>query len=351
MREENLRLFRNERLAELAAWAAALLATAVTCTAITWRTLRGLATLGDLALFVQAFLQGQQFVRSLLANAGQIYHNTLFLEDAFGFLSLQPSITDPPQPKPMPDELRDGIHFHNVTFRYPGSEIPALHEFNLTIAAGQIVAIVGRNGSGKSTLVKLLCRLYDPKEGRIEWDGTDLRAFRPSELRRQITAMFQEPVRYHATVADNIVFGGADRERIEAAAAAAGADAIAQRFGYGQLLGKNFEGGAELSGGEWQRLALARAFAREAPLVLLDEATSAMDSWAEAEWLRRLRSATKGRTVVIISHRFTTAMQADVIHVMDEGKIVESGRHEDLVNRGGLYAQSWGLQMRGKTDE
>lgn len=346
LREENLRLTRNERLAELVAGVVALLASGLAFVAMAWRTLRGLATLGDLALFVQAFLQGQQFVRTLLGNAGQIYQNTLFLGDVFEFLALEPKLAAPAVPKPV-TALRREIRFQGVTFRYPGADAPALQDFNLVIPAGQIVAIVGRNGSGKSTLVKLLCRFYDPAEGQVEWDGADLREFAPEELRRQISAMFQEPVRYHATVAENISFAVADAVRIEAAAAAGGADAIARRLGYGRLLGREFDGGMELSVGEWQRLALARAFAREAPLVVLDEATSAMDSWAEAEWLRRLRAVAAGKTVVIISHRFTTAMQADMIHVMDAGRIVESGRHEELVRRGGLYAQSWNAQAEG----
>jgi len=309
-----------------------------------WRAFHGWATLGDVALLYQAFNQGQQLVRTLLQNAGQVYANTLFLGNLFDFLALKPTVVAASSSKPAPTGLRGQIQFHNVTFRYPGADAPALREFNLTLPAGQIVAIVGRNGSGKSTLVKLLCRFYDPTDGRIEWDGTDLRAFQPVELRRQISALFQEAVRYNATVAQNISFETAD---VEAAAVAAGADGIAQRLGYGQLLGKWFEGGVELSAGEWQRLALARAFARNAPLVLLDEATSAMDSWAEAEWLRRLRAVAAGRTVVIISHRFTTAMQADVIHVMEQGRIVESGTHAQLVKRGGQYAQSWEAQSRG----
>ncbi|MBM3861864.1 MAG: ABC transporter ATP-binding protein [Verrucomicrobia bacterium] len=344
LRAGRLVLIKNESLSSLCAGVMALAVTGGALGWMAWRAFHGWATLGDVALLYQAFNQGQQLVRTLLQNAGQVYANTLFLGNLFDFLALKPTVVAASSSKPAPTGLRGQIQFHNVTFRYPGADAPALREFNLTLPAGQIVAIVGRNGSGKSTLVKLLCRFYDPTDGRIEWDGTDLRAFQPVELRRQISALFQEAVRYNATVAQNISFETAD---VEAAAVAAGADGIAQRLGYGQLLGKWFEGGVELSAGEWQRLALARAFARNAPLVLLDEATSAMDSWAEAEWLRRLRAVAAGRTVVIISHRFTTAMQADVIHVMEQGRIVESGTHAQLVKRGGQYAQSWEAQSRG----
>ena len=343
LRTGRLVLIKNESLSSLGAGVMALAVTGGALCWMAWRAFHGWATLGDVALLYQAFNQGQQLVRTLLQNAGQVYANTLFLGNLFDFLALKPAVVAAPTPKPV-TALQREIRFCDVTFRYPGSDEPVLREFNLTLPAGQIAAIVGRNGSGKSTLVKLLCRFYDPTEGRIEWDGVDLREFPPAELRRQVSALFQEPVRYSATVAQNISFEAAD---VEAAARAAGADGIAQRLGYGQLLGKWFEGGVELSAGEWQRLALARALARNAPLVLLDEATSAMDSWAEAEWLRRLRTVAAGRTVVIISHRFTTTMQADVIHVMEQGRIVESGTHGELVKLGGQYAQSWEAQLRG----
>ncbi len=343
VREESLRLHGRERLAELGAGAVALLAAGGAFAVMTWRTVRGAVTPGDLALFAQAFVQGQQFVRTLLGNAGQIYRNTLFLGDMFEFLALEPAIVAPAKSREGPSGLREQIRFDHVTFRYPGGNRDVLRDFNLVLPAGKIVAIVGRNGSGKSTLVRLLCRLYDPVEGRIEWDGVDMREFSPTELRRQITALFQEPVRYSATVAENIAWDAPDSVRNEAAIAA-GADELARRLGYERLLGRNFEGGTDLSAGEWQRLALARAFARNASLVLLDEATSAMDSWAEAEWLRRLRSVAAGKTVVMITHRFTTAKQADVIYVMDDGRIVESGAHEELLRHDGLYAQSWRTQ-------
>ena len=243
------------------------------------------------------------------------------------------------------------ICFRDVSFCYPGSRRVALENFNLIIPAGQTVAIVGPNGAGKSTLLKLLCRFYDPDAGAIEIDGVDMRELPLEELRGLITVLFQQPVHYNDTVADNISFADLasypDQAAIHAAAESAGADEIVRRLprGYASLLGKSFADGTELSVGEWQRIALARAFLREAPILILDEPTSAMDPWAEADWLERFRSLSAGRTAILITHRLTTAMRADVIHVMADGRIVESGSHEKLRARGGLYAQSWAAQV------
>ena len=211
---------------------------------------------------------------------------------------------------------------------------------------------MGENGAGKTTLIRLLCRFYDPEGGHVMIDGQDIRKLSTESLRRQTTVLFQEPVRYLDTVFNNIAFGDIDSKpdpaRIETAARAAGADAPISRLPdtYSAVLVKWF-GGAELSGGEWQRLALARAFLRQARLIILDEPTSSMDSWAEADWLARFRQLVACRTALIITHRFTTAMQADIIHVMDRGRVIESGSHEELLAAGGRYALSWTQQMRG----
>ncbi len=352
LRKERLQLAWDQSLAEMGAGASALLITGVTMAWMVWRALQRLATLGDLAFFYQAFNQGQRLMRSLLENVGQLYANSLFLGNLFEFLDLESKVVNPAHPVPGPISLQGGISFHQVTFHYPGSSREALSGFNLTIPAGQIVAIVGPNGAGKSTLIKLLCRLYDPDAGHIEMDGVDLRDLQVDELRRRITVLFQEPVRYNDTVAENISLGdraaGRSAAEIEAAVKAAGADAIIARLpdGYASLLGKTFAKGTDLSVGEWQRIALARAFLRQAPIMLLDEPTSAMDSWAEADWLARFRSLADGRTVVIITHRFTTAMRADIIHVVMDGCIVESGSHDELLGLGGRYAVSWKMQMR-----
>lgn len=352
LRTERLRLLRKQTVGRLLAGLVALGITGVVMGWIGLRALRGTATLGDIGLFYQAFNQGQTLMRSLLNNAGQIYTNTLFLEHLFVLLEQQPAITDPEHPEPVPERLRQGILFNNITFRYPGSERAALENFTLEIPAGKTVAIVGANGAGKSTLTKLLCRFYDPQEGAVEIDGTDIRDVTLEDLRRHIAIMFQMPVQYQAIAADNISVGAVEQnpthDAVIAASKGAGAHDFIQRLekGYDTLLGRLFAHGTDLSGGEWQRIALARAFLRQGQIVVLDEPTSSMDSWAENEWLKRFRRLVTNRTAVIITHRFTTAMQADIIHVMEKGKVVESGTHEELLALGGRYATSWREQMR-----
>ncbi len=355
LRQEQRRLAFKGALAELAAGGIATLITGAALAWMVWQTVKGLVTLGGLALFYQAFQQGQRLMRSLLGDVGQVYTNSLFLGNLFEFLALKPQVSDPLQPVAAPIAVQTGIRFRNVTFRYPGSAREALQDFDLTIPAGQIVALVGPNGAGKSTLIKLLCRFYDPDAGQIELDGVDLRAFEAQKLRRLITVLFQQPVHYSVTVAENIALGNLDvppqAPEVRDAARAAGADEPIGRLpqGFDTLLGKWFAGGSELSVGEWQRLALARAYLRQAPLILLDEPTSAMDSWAETEWLERFRRLAAGRTVVIITHRFTTAMRADMIHVMAEGRIVESGCHAELLTQEGRYARAWAAQMKAES--
>ena len=355
LRREKVELARNEAVATAVA---ALIGLAAMAGALAWMGLqasRGLLSLGDMALFVQAFFQGQRMMRSLLGSAGEIYRNIMFMENLFEFLQLKPKITEASEPPPHP-ELQKEIRLQDVTFCYPGSNRPALVNFNLSIPAGKITALVGENGAGKTTLIRLLCRFYDPEGGHVMIDGQDIRSLSTESIRQRITVLFQEPVRYHDTVFNNIAFGDIDsrpdHSRIETAARAAGADAPISRLSdtYSAVLGKWF-GGAELSGGEWQRLALARAFLRQAQLIILDEPTSSMDSWAEADWLARFRKLVAGRTALIITHRFTTAMQADIIHVMDKGRVIESGSHEELLVAGGRYALSWTQQMRGRVSQ
>jgi ATP-binding cassette subfamily B protein len=340
LREEGLRLAWNEGLAEAAARAFALVVTGLSLAWMAWRTMQGMIS----------------------QSVGQVYANLLFLSNLFEFLDLQPQVVDPPRPSPLAVPLKEGIRFDQVTFRYPDSERLTLRNFDLFIPAGKTVAIVGANGAGKSTLIKLICRLYDPEEGRIELDGIDLRELSLQELRSTVAVLFQEPVRYNETVAENIGLGNVEeamhrpdavrpdavRPEIERAGEGAGAQEVVQRLprGYDTLLGKWFVEGTELSVGEWKRIALARTFFRQAPILLLDEPTSSMDSWAEAEWMDRFSQNTRGKTGVIITHRFTTAMRADIIHVMQNGQIVESGSHEELLGKEGEYARSWRKQTR-----
>ncbi|NJN18494.1 MAG: ABC transporter ATP-binding protein [Oscillochloris sp.] len=357
LRGQRIDLARNQAFAHIAARVAALLIISGAMVWMVWRTTQSQVTLGELILFYQIFNWGQGIMHGLLGSVGRIYSNSLFLGNLFEFLDLQPQITDPAIAAPTPQMVQSGVRFHQVTFRYPGSERIALHNFDLDIPAGKSVAIVGANGAGKSTLIKLLCRFYDPEEGRIAIDGTDIRALPVEQLRRLITVLFQMPVGYHATAAENIALGDMearpDAAAIEAAARSAGAHEVIARLPrqYTTMLGKAFADGTDLSGGEWQRVALARAFLRQAQIVVLDEPTSFMDSWAEAEWLDRFQTLVAGRTAVIITHRFTTAMRADFIHVMEQGRIVESGTHAELLARGGLYALSWEAQMRAGAEQ
>lgn len=355
LRRDSLRMHRSQAVAELLAAVFALLVTGLALGLMVWRAAAGSVTLGDLALFYQALNQGQQLLRSLLENVGQMYSSSLFLADFFDFLKIRPTIESPTAPLALNRPLRTGIIFDRVSFRYPESERDVLNGFTLELGAGKITAIVGMNGAGKSTLVKLLCRLYDPDRGRVTVDGIDIREVAVPDLRRMVTVLFQEPVRYNLTVAGNIRIGDLtvpeDDPAIEEAAGSAGAEEFIALLPEGRrtLLGRWFPGSTDLSGGEWQRLALARAFLRRSPVIVLDEPTSAMDSWSELDWLQRFRELARDRTVLIITHRFTTALQADVIHVMESGRIVESGTHQGLLALGGRYASSWHKQMRSGT--
>ncbi|MGI8500662.1 MAG: ABC transporter ATP-binding protein [Hassallia sp.] len=347
--------FHLLKLQTLGPFVATLIALIISGGALAWigrQVLLGILTLGDLALFFQAFSQGQSIVKDLLGNLGQIYRNSLFLGNLFEFLQIQPKIVEPLNPVPVPSTPKKGIRFRQVTFRYPGTSEPVLDNFNLTLPAGKIVAIVGDNGAGKSTLIKLLCRFYDPESGSIELDGIDLRNFSVKAFRRLITVLFQSPIPYYTTAGENIGLGdisaASNYTEIQAAAKASGIHDKIERLplGYNAMLGKLFPEGTDLSGGQWQRLALARAFFRRAQIIILDEPTSAMDPWAEHDWLERFRTLASDRTAVVITHRFTLAMRADIIHVMRVGKIVESGSHEELLAQGGFYAQSWKEQMQ-----
>jgi ATP-binding cassette, subfamily B, bacterial len=343
---------RRQLGGQLIAAAIGLLAAGVCMAYMGWRAFQGLATLGDLVLFYGVLTQGQGVLRGLLTSAGGLYGSLLFLGNLFEFLDLPNQVTDPAEPHQLPPvEGGVDIRFEDVTFSYPGAAQPVLQDFNLHLPAGQTVAILGDNGAGKSTLLKLLCRLYDPQSGRITWDGVDLRQLPQETLRQNITVLFQEPVNYQATVHDNIAFslnGATPPGRVEWAAYQAGADDFIHSLprAFDTPLGKWFEGGQDLSVGQWQRIALARAFLRSAPLMLLDEPTHAMDAWSEAEWLDRLRELSIGRTTLLITHRLTTALHAGCIHVMAAGQIIESGDHTSLIARSGRYAAAWRAQTR-----
>jgi ATP-binding cassette subfamily B protein len=248
--------------------------------------------------------------------------------------------------------MRTGIRFDRVSFQYATSPRQALDEVSLTIRPGEVVALVGANGSGKTTLVKLLCRLYDPTCGTISIDGIDLRQFRTTDLRREISVVFQDYVHYDLTARENVWLGNldlpVDHDRIVAAARLSGADEVIARLknGYETVLGKWLENGEELSIGEWQKVALARAFLRDAQIMVLDEPTSSLDPRAEAEVFEQFRRLIGGRSAILISHRLSTVRMADRIYVLEEGRIVESGTHDELVDRGATYAHLFESQAR-----
>jgi ATP-binding cassette subfamily B protein len=299
----------------------------------------------------------QSSIQGILGGFSGMYEHNLYLNNLFELMATKPSMPVAPIARPVPSPMRGEIKFENVTFGYPGAEKTALNNLSFTVKAGETLAVVGRNGAGKTTLFKLICRLYDPIEGRILIDGIDLREFEPDDLRKQIGAMFQDYVDYQATAAENIGLGNVpqitDREAIEDAGRQAGADELIEGLpaGYDTALGKWFDAGVNLSGGEWQKVALARAFMRDAKILLLDEPTSALDAQAEYDLFERLRSLTHGRTAVYISHRFSTVRRADRIIFLENGRLVEEGTHEELMRLDGRYARLFRMQAAAYTGE
>ncbi|MBN9348564.1 MAG: ABC transporter ATP-binding protein [Devosia sp.] len=320
---------------------------------VVWRTLNGEFTIGDLVFLSGSFGQLNGYFQQILIGFTQIAGQALYLDDLYSFFDIKPTITDPARPKPFPAPLRRGIVFDNVGFRYPGSERFVIRNFNLTINAGETVALVGENGAGKTTIVKLMTRLYEAEEGSITIDGTDIREFSSDDLRRNIGVIFQDFLRYSFTARDNIGVGrieaAADLPRITRSAEQSLANEVIDKLpgGYDQQLGKQFIGGQDLSGGEWQKLAIARAYMREASIIILDEPTAALDARAEAEVFARFKSLSEAATALLISHRFSTVRMADRIVVLDEGKVLEAGTHEELMALRGHYAELFELQAAG----
>jgi ATP-binding cassette, subfamily B, bacterial len=317
----------------------------------------GRLTLGDLTLYTAAASAVQGSIQNLLDGLSGMYENNLYLSNLFELLSRRSAIARPQAPRPVPRPLRGEVEFEDVTFTYPGSRGPALHDLTFRIAGGETIAVVGRNGAGKTTLIKLLCRLYDPARGRILFDGIDIRDFDPDELRANIAAVFQDFVGYQATLAENIGLGDVrsieDRTAIVEAARRAGAEELAAHLprGYDTPLGRWFEGGVNLSGGEWQKVALSRAFMRDARILVLDEPTSALDAHAEHELFTRLRSLSSGRTALYISHRFSTVRRADRILFLEQGRLVEEGTHGRLMALDGRYADLFRAQASAFTGD
>jgi len=319
-------------------------------TGIWWlvrQRLNGRLLVTDIVIAFHAFLMGQRLLRSLMDNLGQLYRAGAFLKDFRDFVN-HPADT-PGNPRALPySPLREGIEFDAVSFRYPNGARDSLDSLQLFAPAGKVTAIVGANGSGKSTLIRLLCRLYRPDSGKILLDGKRLDQFEIDRLRSSISILFQDPVGFQATARQNVEWGNSrvDPGRLQSVAKAAGILDILERLpnGWDTMLGNRF-GGVELSGGEWQRIALARAFVRDAPICLLDEPTSDLDGWAEADWYDRFLGWAVDRTCILITHRFSTAMRADHIVLLESGKVTETGTHAQLMELGGSYARGWRNQM------
>jgi ATP-binding cassette subfamily B protein len=344
------------------------------------RAIAGEITIGSLTFLATSFARSRDLVQRLLSSASDIYEQSLYLKDMFDFFAMRPSIVSKPAAAPVPARIREGFVFDNVGFRYPGSDRWAVRNVTFELKPGERLALVGENGAGKTTLTKLLARLYDPSEGRITLDGKDLREYDLEALRRSISVIFQDFVRYDLRFDENIGVGeihtvqdyldsvpiqdgNATRDesatsngngasppgQIVSAAEKSLAATLLPRFtqGYQQMLGRRFEGGVDLSGGEWQKIALGRAYMRDAQVLILDEPTAALDARAEFEVFKRFSELVKGRMAIIISHRFSTVRMADKIVVLENGNIVEIGTHQELLQTDGPYSELFRLQAEG----
>jgi ATP-binding cassette, subfamily B, bacterial len=317
------------------------------------RALAGKLSVGDLTLLVGAFSRARTIMENLVSGLVGISEQALFIKDLFDFFETQPAIYSGANAIPAPRPIRDGFEFSNVSFAYAGSPTKVLHNINFRFYPEEKIALVGENGAGKTTLVKLLARLYDPTEGRILLDGVDLRDYQVEDLRQEIGVIFQDYMRYDALAMQNIGFGRIedleDRERVVGSAQKSLAAAVVEGLpgGYRQMLGRRFEGGVDLSTGQWQKISLARAYMRDAQILILDEPTASLDARAEFQVYQRFVELTAGKMAILISHRFSTVRMADRIYVLDAGRIVEAGSHDELLARAGQYAELFHLQAAG----
>ncbi len=349
---ESLQIATKRSLQSLVTQVSATLAVYGSYAFIAYQTLQGTFTVGTLVMYYQAFQRGQDALRGVLNSLAGLYEDNLFLFNLQEFLDLKPKVIEPSHPKPIPQLKQKGIQFHHISFQYPSSNRKGLEDISLTIQPGEVVALVGENGAGKTTLIKLLCRLYDPTAGTITFEGVDLKDLATDDLRRQISIVFQDYAKYHLTANENIWLGNIDLppndERIEKAARKAGADDVIKSLpkGYETLLGNWFEDGEELSIGQWQKIALARAFLRDAQIIVLDEPTSALDPKAEAEVFQKFRQLLASQSAILISHRLSTIKMADRIYLLEHGTITESGTHQELMQLGGIYAHLFETQAQ-----
>lgn len=317
------------------------------------QTLKGTISIGSLTFLAGSFRQLRGLLESVLGRFTSITQGALYLKDLFDFFAIEPQIVSATTPLPIPSPIKQGFVFENVGFRYPNSERWACRNLSFTLQAGEKLALVGENGAGKTTLVKLITRLYDPDEGRILLDGQDLKNYNLADLQAHTGVIFQDYLKFSFTASDNIAVGDIEQHsntaRIEVAAEKSLAASVINKLpkGYQQVLGRMFKEGADLSGGEWQKIALARAYMREAQLYILDEPTSALDARAEYEVFQRFSEITEGKMALLISHRFSTVRMADRILVLENGQLLELGTHEELLALNGRYAELFQLQAKG----
>jgi ATP-binding cassette subfamily B protein len=318
---------------------------------VIWRAVSGhYNNIGEFYLLTNAIIQASSNLQQVFSTASGIADQALFLTDLLAFFEMKPTVRSKPGAKLVPRPIKHGFEFRNVGFRYPGTERMVLSNFNFHLAPGERIALIGENGQGKTTVVKLITRLYDPSEGEILLDGVDLREYDLDDLHHEIGVIFQDFMRYEMTARENIAVGRVEREHtmdeIEFAARKSLAEGVIEKLAgkYDQMLGRRFEGGVDLSGGEWQKLALARAYLRDAQLLILDEPTAALDARSELEVFERFAELTAGKMALLISHRFSTVRMADRIVVLEGGKLVEEGNHKQLMALGGRYASMFEMQ-------
>ncbi len=345
LRREKLWFEKRRAIGDLVAQSSATIAVFGSLIYIALQTVKGQITLGDMVMYFQAFQRGLTYLSALLDGVASLYEDNLFLSNFYEFMDIESEVKNPETPAPVPGKIEKGISLEGVTFGYQNCEKKVLDYVNIYIRPGEVVALVGENGAGKSTLVKLMGRLYDPSGGVIRLDGTDIRKFNVSEYRKKISIVFQDYIRYYLTARENIRFGNVDAEEtklsIRVAAKKAGIDNYINNLhnSFNTPLGRWYKGGEELSVGQWQMMAMARAFFRNADLVILDEPASALDVNTEARIFEKFKELIENKSALIISHRFSTVKLADKILLLHDGKITEQGSHEELMQLGGKYSE------------